>query len=295
MKTVNLVSGGKTSGYIAAHYPADFDVFSLVCIDDHNCSPSDSAIIKYVNDKLPYWMRQEHGEFIATTEDDSTLTALMDLEQFIGREIRWVRGKSFDRVLRESSIFGGTKTRLPGRIFRYCTLELKMLPIFEWWFMNVGDRVKMRIGFRMNEYDRMERFVNNGRHNELRIPDYQSLRGQKKQHKVTFNYRWCSFPLIRDVVYEKDIHDFWDGKEVKFPVVSNCVGCFHKKPDTLAIMCNMHPAKMQWFARQEKELGMGNWLHSKTTYQDIIDNNNHYTEILLKESGASCDSGGCTD
>ena len=29
--TVNSVSGGKTSAYIAVHYPADYDVFSLVC------------------------------------------------------------------------------------------------------------------------------------------------------------------------------------------------------------------------------------------------------------------------
>lgn len=299
MKTVNSVSGGKTSAYIAAHYPADFDVFSLVCIDDPECAPDDPAVTAYANKKLPDWMKAQHGEFIATTEDDATLVALMDLEQFIGREIQWVRGKSFDRILREASIFGGVKTRLPGRIFRYCTLEMKMLPIFEWWFMNIGERIKMRIGFRMNEYDRMEKFVNSGWHNDLRIPDSQSTKGKKKQHKTTFNYRWCQFPLIRDAVYEKDIHTFWDNQEglfpIKFPVVSNCVGCFHKKPDTLAIMCNMHPQKMAWFARQEQELGMGNWLTSKTTYQDIIDKNDHYSEILLREAGASCDSGGCTD
>jgi len=36
MKTVNSLSGGKTSAYLAAHFPADLDVFALVCIDDHN-------------------------------------------------------------------------------------------------------------------------------------------------------------------------------------------------------------------------------------------------------------------
>ena len=30
MKTVNSISGGKTSAYIAAHYPSDYNVFSLV-------------------------------------------------------------------------------------------------------------------------------------------------------------------------------------------------------------------------------------------------------------------------
>ena len=37
MKTVNSLSGGKTSSYIAANYPADYNVFSLVRTDDKNC------------------------------------------------------------------------------------------------------------------------------------------------------------------------------------------------------------------------------------------------------------------
>ena len=34
MKTVNSLSGGKTSSYIAIHYPADYNVFALVHSDD---------------------------------------------------------------------------------------------------------------------------------------------------------------------------------------------------------------------------------------------------------------------
>ena len=33
MITVNSLSGGKTSSYIAANYPADHDVFALVRIE----------------------------------------------------------------------------------------------------------------------------------------------------------------------------------------------------------------------------------------------------------------------
>lgn len=297
MKTINSVSGGKTSSYIAAHYPADYNIFSLVCIDDPKCAPKDKALSDYVNNKLSPHLKEQHGEFIATTEDDKTLVALMELEQFIGKEIIWVRGKSFEKVLKEASIFGGTKTRLPNRMFRYCTLEMKMLPIFDWWFLNVGERVKMNIGFRMNEYERMERFMNSGRQNELRIPDYCSTRGKKKQHKTTFTYRWCSFPLIKDVIYEQDVIDFWEGK-IDFPIVSNCVGCFFKKPDTLAVMCNEHPEKLEWFARQEEEMGVHGWIQG-LRYRDIINFANleqqAFSNLTLQESGAACDSGGCTD
>lgn len=92
MKTVNSISGGKTSAYIAVHYPADYEVFSLVCIDDKNCKPKDTLINTYVNLKLEKFA-PEYGEFIATAEDDKTLYAMMDLEQILGREIVWVRGK----------------------------------------------------------------------------------------------------------------------------------------------------------------------------------------------------------
>ncbi len=37
MITVNSVSGGQTSAYIAANYPADYDIFALVRIEDRNC------------------------------------------------------------------------------------------------------------------------------------------------------------------------------------------------------------------------------------------------------------------
>ena len=37
MKTVNSISGGKTSAYIAKHYPADINIFSLVRIEDREC------------------------------------------------------------------------------------------------------------------------------------------------------------------------------------------------------------------------------------------------------------------
>ena len=128
MKTVNSISGGKTSAYIAVHYPADYEVFSVVCIDDKECTPKDKAIVDYANRKLEKLI-PKYGEFIATAEDDATLKAMMDLEQYLGREIIWVRGKSFDDV-----IDTGTQTRLPSWARRYCTEQMKLQPIFDWWF-----------------------------------------------------------------------------------------------------------------------------------------------------------------
>ena len=120
MKTINSLSGGKTSSYMAVHYPADYNIFSLVTIEDINCQPKDRSLVQKVSDKL-------NKEFIATAEDDKTLKVIFDLEQMIGSEIVWVSGKTFEKVNKYAT--GGKG--LPNMMWRFCTTELKMRPIFD--------------------------------------------------------------------------------------------------------------------------------------------------------------------
>ena len=61
MVTVNSLSGGKTSSYMAVHYPADYNIFALVTIEDVKCKPFDISLIIYVSNKLG-------KEFISTAE-----------------------------------------------------------------------------------------------------------------------------------------------------------------------------------------------------------------------------------
>lgn len=299
MITVNSLSGGKTSSFIAAKYPANYELFSLVCIDDKNCTPKDKSLVYYVNAKLEKFI-PEFGEFIATAEDDATLVAMRDLEQYLGKEIIWVRGKSFDDV-----IDLGTQTRLPSWARRYCTEQMKLEPIFRWWFNNIGEKCEMRIGFRFDEFDRMQRFFNNSDPTNFKIPVSCSTKGQRLQRHENFNWRFCSFPLIKDGITKQVVEDYWrkngwiggnlfeEKRQIEFPVVSNCVGCFHKKPETLCVMAAMHPEKMKWFALQEDK-EMGTWLDSKVKYETFIAHSQNWIPEMIKEN-ASCDSGGCTD
>lgn len=299
MITVNSLSGGKTSSFIAAKYPANYELFSLVCIDDKNCTPKDKSLVYYVNEKLEKFI-PEFGEFIATAEDDATLVAMRDLEQYLGKEIIWVRGKSFDDV-----IDLGTQTRLPSWARRYCTEQMKLEPIFRWWFNNIGEKCEMRIGFRFDEFDRMQRFFNNSDPTNFKIPVSCSTKGQRLQRHENFNWRFCSFPLIKDGITKQVVEDYWrkngwiggnlfeEKRQIEFPVVSNCVGCFHKKPETLCVMAAMHPEKMRWFALQEDK-EMGTWLDSKVKYETFIAHSQNWIPEMIKEN-ASCDSGGCTD
>jgi hypothetical protein len=211
---------------------------------------------------------------------------------------------SFDDVIDK-----GTQTRLPSWARRYCTEKMKLLPIFLWWFHNVSEKCNMRIGFRFDEFDRMERFFNNSDPTNFKIPVSSRNYGAKTQHHENFNWRNCNFPLIKNGISKSTIEEYWkengwipsgfmEGmRQIEFPVISNCVGCFHKKPETLAAMAELNPFKMQWFAEQEgKE--MGTWLDNKITYQHLISNSRELAKEVLYELevlGQSCDSGGCHD
>lgn len=304
MITVNSISGGKTSAYIAVHYPADYEVFSLVCINSEESRLKDKSMVDYINHKTEKYI-PEFGEFIATAEDDKTLYAMRDLEQLLGREIIWVRGMSFDDVIDK-----GTQTRLPSWARRYCTEKMKLLPIFLWWFHNIGVKCNMRIGFRFDEFDRMERFFNNSDPTNFRIPISCNNYGAKRQNHQNFNWRFCHFPLIKKGITKEIVQHYWEHngwvesdtlfttrRKIEFPVISNCVGCFHKQPETLAAMAELNPFKMKWFAEQEGK-DMGTWLDSKVTYQHLIDNRMDLAKEVLHEIsvlGQSCDSGGCHD
>ena len=71
MQTVNSLSGGQTSSYIAANYPADYNVFALVTTDDKSCIYPDKKIRQIVSDKI-------NKEFIGTLEDDLIITTILD-------------------------------------------------------------------------------------------------------------------------------------------------------------------------------------------------------------------------
>src|SRR5210317_2030897 len=142
MKTVNSLSGGKTSSYIAANHPADYNVFALVRTNDKNCIFPDKKIRQVVSDKIGQ-------DFIGTLEMYKIIYTMLDLEQFIGSKINWVSGLSFEDVvsLPENNL-------LPSPLRRYCTEHLKLKPIFEWWQKEINEVVEMRIGFRANEQRR---------------------------------------------------------------------------------------------------------------------------------------------
>lgn len=279
MKKVNSLSGGKTSSYIAANYPADYNVFSLVRTDDQNCLFPDKKIRQIVSDKIG-------KEFVGTLEEDAIIYTMLDLEQYIGKKIDWVSGITFDEVVEKK---GGW---LPNKLHRYCTTNLKLIPIFEWWHKNINNPVEMRIGYRANETKRAIRMNEKRNKNgllEIKATISKHPNGRNKWE--IFEWQNPTFPLIDDNIRKDTIEEFWKDKPVRFAWMNNCVGCFYRNEILLKRMFEKNPNKMQWFANQEiGRNGKGTW-KTGITYEKI---KNHKMQIqLFDDDFNDCDSGYC--
>jgi len=281
MKTINSLSGGKTSSYIAANYPADYNIFSLVRTNDTNCLFPDSKIRQIVSDKIG-------KEFIGTLEEDTIIYTMLDLEQFIGQKIDWVSGKTFDEIINRNG-----KMYLPNVTQRFCTTEMKLQPIFNWWKSNFDEPVIMRIGFRANEMRRAKNMVEKS--NKNGFLEFKDIVGQSKNGRNKWkNIEWQKpeFPLINDAIFKDTIENYWQDKPVRFAYMNNCVGCFHRNEILLKYMSEKHPNKFQWFCDQENKGGYG----SRT-----FKNGMTYTQIkkwktqleLFDDDFNECDSGYC--
>jgi len=277
--TVNTLSGGKTSSYIAANYPADYDVFALVRIEHQASKFPDKKIRKEVEDRI-------QAPFIATAEDDMIIYTMLDLEQYIGRKITWVTGKTFDKVLDSA----GT---LPDVLRRYCTTQMKLEPIFEWWRKQINIPCEFRLGFRANETKRAKRTTE--KTNANGFLEIKAVVGKRKTRNKWSMIEWQkpSYPLIKDNIYKDTIENFWKDKPVRFAWMNNCVGCFHKNPLLIRKMWDKHENKLEWFASKEKIK------HNKDVWYK--EKNLSFTEIkqwniqieLFDDDFNECDSGYC--
>lgn len=270
--TVNSLSGGKTSSYMAVHYPADYEIFALVTVEDKDCLLKDKGLTRYAEKKL-------QDNFTGTVEQESTLKVMYDLEQKIGRNIHWIKGKSFDSIIKY-------KKALPNPFKRFCTIEMKLKPIFDFWLQNIGEVVDMRIGFRYDEFERSLKFTK-----IMKYAYMTSLLGQKRKKWKETYWRNGEFPLIDNKVFHSDVTSYWEKTDFIFPTDSNCVGCFWKSPQQLRKNSEDSPNRFNWFIK--KELEQVRTFKKDMTYQKISE-----MDINLEFNfggGAGCNAGFCTD
>lgn len=293
MKTVNSISGGKTSAKLMIDFPADYNIFQLVRLKDEDCQwmkGKDEKTRQLISDRIGM-------EFWGTAEEDEIIYTILDLEQFTGQEIKINTSKqTFEELI------GSVGTNyLPSPLRRYCTEKLKIDVAFHWWMENVGEIVEMRIGFRANEMNRMATMLK--RCDSNRILSHSVISGTRETKKGLQNtweeipWQIPVFPFIeKKPTFKDQIVKYWEDKPVRFAEFNNCVGCFHRDPLLLRYQFDKNPEKMEVFAsfeRNRKYKGdtlMGG-LKDGLTYDRIKTMlKNH--KLTIDDLG-SCDSGYC--
>lgn len=266
--TITSLSGGKTSSYLAKHYPTDYNIFSLVRIEDRRCTPKDDKLVQIVSDKIGM-------EFIATAESDKTLKVVLDLEQTLGKEIIWVTGETFEEIIR-------SKKAIPNMMWRFCTTEMKIKPIFDYCQENFG-LVDMQLGIRHDENHRAKE--NN---------TFKTIIGKHKDGRnkwAEIEWRKVYFPLVDNRITHFQVKKWADSTNLIFPPDSNCVGCFWKPIQQLRKNWDDEPLKMQWFSDMEKEI---NRKFKKEMSYEKIKNVGLQLDFFFG-TGSGCKAGGCTD
>jgi hypothetical protein len=176
---------------------------------------------------------------------------------------------------------------------RYCTTDMKIKPIAEWVYNNIGKTecgdfqpVFSNIGIRYDEEHRAK--IGNER--KLNTKIVIGKRGSQNKWK---NFHWgiANYPLVNNKIHHYQIRKFWETKHLIFPEDSNCVGCFWKDVQQLRKNWDNNNSKMQWFADQESNSKYN--YKSNMTYEQI-------KRIGLQQdfffgTGSGCQAGFCTD
>lgn len=281
MITVNSLSGGQTSSFIAANYPADFNVFALVRTSDPKCMFPDKKLRQIVSDKIG-------NEFVGTLEDDMIIYTILDLEQYIGKKIDWVSGKTFDEI-----IMRGEKKYLPNLTQRFCTTEMKLVPLYNWWKEKFNEPIEMRIGYRANENRRAVNSIL--KQSENGFNTFKDIIGQSKNGRNKWKlieWQKQTYPLIADGIYKDNVIEFWKDKPVRFAYMNNCIGCFHRNEILLNVMSKMHPQKYDWFCKQETNTGYNTrTFKNGITYERI--KQYQFQQEFAFDDFTECDSGYC--
>jgi hypothetical protein len=303
-QTVSSISGGRTSAYMALHYPTDINLFAVVLTDDPFAVPKDKGLIREMQNRIPH--------FVASRELDNTLKSVLLLEQKLGKEIKFVASnKTFDQII-------DSYPALPNRRTRFCTVEMKLKPIFEYCYFNllnpvlnsdnslsIRTPVEMNIGFRFDESQRVFKnlgakysketkgldWSNSGGCEPIEFSHRCDIEGRfKGKHRwlKSADWRFKQFPLYTDRIVKQDILDYWQKHpEFCFPEISNCDYCFFHRAEELEKQFKENPARFFWWHWKEIELNR--------TFSDIPIYERFSTNKREPQATEIQDSCSCTD
>ncbi len=267
MSTINSISGGASSAYMAVHYPADRNIFCLVCTDQPDIAPKDPGLRREVQNRV--------SGFIASRELDHTLKLVLGLEQLIQRPIEWItakQGQNEPRSMEDDRDWlpklltydrlAVSKGALPNKNSRFCTEELKLLATIWWRYLNLpADPVVMNVGLRADEEARVLKRLD--KCDRASLPLSCKLTGtQRWEWRHQYHWREQAFPLWQDGIDKARVVAYWQAKGWQFPgmagpdeklaaLSSNCDRCFFKRLPEHWAMADLEPERSAWWAQME--------------------------------------------
>jgi len=244
--SVSSVSGGKTSSYMAIHFPTDIYLFAVVLTDHQASAPKDPGLLRECQRRIPH--------FIASHEADQTLLNILRLEQQIGKEIKWVASEySLDKfILGKTDIPGYSKgKRLPNHFTRFCTVQQKITPIFWHCYLYHPLPVIMNIGFRADEKRRVDNWTcDKDKFRYFYLCDVES----RKYEWKNIEWRITQFPLYEEGIDYTIVNNYWERKGWHFPEISNCRFCFFHTDFQIQAQAMQEPDNLQWWLNMEDEV-----------------------------------------
>lgn len=169
------------------------------------------------------------------------------------------------------------KKYLPNVVTRFCTTELKIMPMKKYLVSCGWNKWSAAVGIRADEAHRT-----------------------KKESKDRWSY-W--YPLVDAGVSKMDIYDFWSSQPFDLRLeningkspLGNCDMCFLKSEATLAAIARRHPERAQWWIDIEKKTN--SQFHKKRNLAEFIDFVDRQRDWILDDEGFLCqqDDGECTE
>ncbi len=242
-------SGGRTSAYMLKKVleagGGQLPDQAIVCFA--NTGKEDAATLQFVHDCETNWnVKINWLEFLP----DNPKYKIVDFSTASRN------GEPFEQLINK-------KKYLPNTFARFCTTELKIIPI-ERFMASLGyeDFVTF-VGIRADEPRRVAKMKNN------------------KSIKET--------PLATDKVTTKDVLDFWDKQSFNLQTVtvngnsllSNCDLCFLKKANHLVSLIRDNPNRAIWWAEQEKTIG-ARFNQAHPSYADMLTFNEKQNGFLFE-------------
>lgn len=166
---------------------------------------------------------------------------------------------------------------LPNIAARFCTTELKILPMKRYLTNELGwKQWTAAVGIRADE---------------------------SKRAKTDSKDRWSYwYPLLEANISKKDVVDFWDKQAFNLNLGSangvtpkgNCDFCFLKSEHILASMAKQHPERAEWWIKMEQDM-KSTFRHGRDM-KEFVDFATRQQDWIFDEEGYFCqqDEGECT-